>query len=112
VGKRALFLAAVVVSLTIPALADEVGFQGGTVFSSGIGVGEVAVPGGVPGAILFNGTLTRARTNTLRGIGHDDCLACDGKCKEVQAFSTLSPCQSIPICSGLLTESTVWKCRD
>ena len=24
----------------------------------------------------------------------------------------MSPCQSIPICSGLLTESTVWKCRD
>ena len=68
-GKRALFLAVVVVSLTIPALADEVGFQGRTVFSSGIGGGEVAVPGGVPGAILFNGTLTRARTNTLRGNG-------------------------------------------
>ena len=63
-GKRALFLAAVAVWLTIPVLADEVGFQGGSVFSGGITGGAVAVPEGMPGAILFSGALTGARIKT------------------------------------------------
>jgi hypothetical protein len=69
VGKRVLFLAAVVGSLTMPVLGDDVGFQGGTPFSRGITGGAIASPDGVSCAILFNGTLTGGRTNTLWGNG-------------------------------------------
>ena len=67
--NRVLFLAAVLVLLPLPVLADEVGFQGGNVISSGITGGAVIVPNGVPGAILFNVALTGAHAKTLPGNG-------------------------------------------
>ena len=65
--SRVLFLAAVLVSLPMPVLADEVGFPGGTVNRSGISSGAAAVPNGLPSAILFNGALTSAHAKPPRG---------------------------------------------
>jgi hypothetical protein len=65
--KRMLFLAAVFVSLTMPVLANEVGFRGREVISSGTTGGAVAVPNGVAGAILFNAALTDAQAKTPLG---------------------------------------------
>jgi hypothetical protein len=71
VKNRVLFLAAVLVSLTMPVLADEVGFKSGTVISSGATGGAVAGQNGVPGAILFDGALAGAHPWTPRGNGQN-----------------------------------------
>ena len=68
--KRVLFLAGVFVFLTLPVMADEVGFQGGTMSNSGSADGAVAVPSGLPGAVLFPGVLTGAHARrTVLGNG-------------------------------------------
>jgi hypothetical protein len=90
VTKWVLFLAAVIVSLPIPVLSSEVGFQAGRTISSGndglVNVAERSVSGNLPSgavplaanarpsAVLFNGTFadTQGRTSSVSTTSGQD----------------------------------------
>ena len=62
--KRVLFLAAFVVSLAIPGLADRAHFQGRTMSSGS----AAAVPNRLTGAVLFHEALMAPHTGATQGV--------------------------------------------